>query len=114
MKKFADKKTVHREIKIGDHVLLRRDKLANKLKALLDPSPYRVTKVKKSMWLPKETKKKLLAIFLSLRKLKEKKSVTSKKKKMMSIIKMQVKILTFLMNNRLQFKLSQKKINSAI
>jgi hypothetical protein len=49
MKKFADKKTVHREIKIGDHVLLRRDKLANKLKALLDPSPYRVTKVKKSM-----------------------------------------------------------------
>ncbi len=31
MKKFADKKAVHREIKIGDHVLLRRDKLANKL-----------------------------------------------------------------------------------
>ena len=25
MKKFADKKAVHREIKIGDHVLLRRD-----------------------------------------------------------------------------------------
>jgi hypothetical protein len=49
MKKFADKKAVHREIKIGDHVLLRRDKLANKLQAPFDPSPYRVTKVKESM-----------------------------------------------------------------
>ena len=46
MKEFADKKAVHREIKIRDHVLLRRDKLANKLQAPFDPSPYRVTKQK--------------------------------------------------------------------
>ncbi len=49
MKTFADRKAVHREIKIGDHVLLRRDKLANKLQAPFDPPPYRVIKVKESM-----------------------------------------------------------------
>ena len=47
MKKFADRE-VHREIKIGNNVLLRRDKLANK-QAPFDPSPYRVTKVKENM-----------------------------------------------------------------
>ncbi|EFX66135.1 hypothetical protein DAPPUDRAFT_116686 [Daphnia pulex] len=47
MKENADKKAKHRELKEGDFVLLRRDKLANKLQAPFDPSPYRITEVKK-------------------------------------------------------------------
>ncbi|EFX65247.1 hypothetical protein DAPPUDRAFT_117439 [Daphnia pulex] len=49
MKENADKKAKHRELKEGDFVLLRRDKLENKLQAPFDPSPYRITEVKKSM-----------------------------------------------------------------
>ena len=59
MKENADKKAKHRELKEGDFVLLRRDKLANKLQAPFDPSPYRITEVKKSMITAERNNKKV-------------------------------------------------------
>jgi len=59
MKENADKKAKHRELKEGDSVLLRRDKLANKLQAPFDPSPYRITEVKKSMITAERNNKKV-------------------------------------------------------